>query len=133
MVLDNAREGAAFDVLHDNKGAISFFTYFIDRADVRVVQCGRSFCLSEQPFLGLLISEGFGRQHLDRHLAIEPDVLGQEYFSHSARTESLENAVMRNLAWKQTNYLGAIENIEYSEKAIELKRPGKNAECADAA
>src|SRR5882724_5787113 len=71
----------------------------------------------------------FGRQHLDRNFAIKPDVLGQEHLTHPARTESLDNAVVRNLLWNQTSYLGAIGEHHVSEKANELERSGKNAGC----
>src|SRR5258705_628055 len=103
MVLNNPGESTAFDVLHHNECTVSIFTHFVDGTDVWMVQRCRCLCFSEQSFLGEFISDRFGWQHLYRHLAIKQDILGQEHLTHSARTDPLNDAVMRNLLWNQTS------------------------------
>ena len=65
----------------------------VHRGDVGVVERrsrARLLLEARQP---LRVAGEFARQHLDRHLAPEPSVLGQPHFAHASGPELLENLV----------------------------------------
>jgi hypothetical protein len=89
-------EGFSLDVLHDDEVGIGFFTDFVNSTNVRVVEPGCRSCFSYQPLSGPFISRGFRKEQLDGNFARELCVFRQVYFTHSARAELLNNAVMGN-------------------------------------
>ena len=75
----------AVDVLHDDEDAVVFFADFVDGADVGMVQRRGGPGLVDQPLPGRSLAHGTLGQHLDRHLAPERGVFGQEDLTHPAR------------------------------------------------
>ena len=80
----SGRESLPFDILHGDEETIPVLIHLIDRADVRMIQCGRGPCFTEQPFFGLRIVDRFRRQHFDRDFAFQLGVLRKEDFAHAA-------------------------------------------------
>ncbi len=68
----------------------------IDSADIRVIESGCGFGLSQQTLFGALIGRDFCWEKLNRHFPVEPLVLSQVDLAHAAAPELLDDAVMRD-------------------------------------
>jgi hypothetical protein len=60
-----------------------------------MLESGEALCLALEAHESLLTSGDLGRQDLERHPALEVGVLDEVNDPHSARTELLEDLVMR--------------------------------------
>ncbi len=87
----NLLEGAALDILHDDVELPVAAADVVDGADVGVVEGGGEARLLEQPVVGLFVGAQPLGQHLDRHLAAEPRVLGQVDLAHPALAEAADD------------------------------------------
>jgi hypothetical protein len=65
----------------------------------------------------LFISDRVGAEHLDRHFAMQKDILSEIDFTHPACTESLDNAVMRNLLRNQLPTSRPSNGVELASEA----------------
>src|SRR5690348_4653632 len=68
----------------------------MNRADVRVIQCRCGLGLTSKPLQGLAVVGHAFRQELKGDKAVQPRVFGLVDNTHSAATELLDDAVMRN-------------------------------------
>ncbi len=84
-------------VLHYDKWTITFVIYFVNGADVRVVEHSCGPCLPEQPRPGSVVLDQFSGEHFNGYVALEGEVVREEHFAHTARPELFENSVMREL------------------------------------
>ncbi len=86
-------ERLAVDVRHDEVEEAAGFTGIVERENVRVLQAGGDLDLAEE---ALAAERGgqFGPQHLERHLAAVPDVLGQVHRGHAAGADFPLDAVL---------------------------------------
>src|SRR5580704_1300723 len=91
---DGAAEGLAFEEFHDDEAATVLFINIVDRANVRMVQCGSSSRLALETLKRFLVSGELVRKEFQRDLAAEANVLGFIDDTHTAATEFLDNAVM---------------------------------------
>jgi len=87
-------QALAVHVLHDDEDTAVFFAYFVDRADIGVIERGGGLRLVDEPFPCLGIAVPLLGQHLDRHLTPEGVVFGEEDLSHAARAELPNDSVM---------------------------------------
>ena len=96
LAVDVLTQGFAVDELHGDKGDMILFANVVDRADARVVE-GRSgvgFAAKTLQSLGVL-GHAVGKK-FQGDSAIESGVQGLVDHTHSASTEFLQNAKVRN-------------------------------------
>ena len=84
------------DELCDDVVCTVRFADLINGDDVRMVESGGSFGFLYETPHPIGICGEFTWQQLKRYFAIESSVLGQVHFSHPARAEFFDNAVMRD-------------------------------------
>ena len=78
-------ERLAFDKFHrDERNACIRFTHVINNADVGMIEGRRRFRLDQESLATLGFRCQLGRQKLDRRLAFQSSVFGQEDFPHAA-------------------------------------------------
>ena len=82
--LEPLRQGRALDQLHDERACSFGFLEPEDRRDVRMVELGEQLRLALEPRQPLRVLCERRRQHLDRHLALEPGVGRPVDLPHSA-------------------------------------------------
>ena len=82
------------DELHRNEGAAVRLSYFIDRADVRVIQRRGRLRFALKPGKRLGISGHLVRQKFQRYKPAEFRVLGFINDAHATAAEFLHNAVV---------------------------------------
>ena len=85
-------------MLHREKGNIVFLFYRMDRDDIGVIEGRHRLGLTTESFEPLGVGSDLRRQHLDRHLAIEPGVAGQPHLTHSTLAELFEDLVVKQRA-----------------------------------
>jgi len=86
LLLEPLAQGLAGHVGHDVVEQAVHFTGVMQRKNVRVAQRRRYFDLAEEP---LAAERGgqIGAQHLERHLAVVLEVVGQIDHGHAAATD----------------------------------------------
>ena len=84
----------ALEQLHHDEGPAGVVADVVDRADVRVVEPGGDARLALEPLERPGLGEQVRREHLDRHRALQTQVLGPVDGAHPARAQLLENAVV---------------------------------------
>ncbi len=87
--LETLGQGLAFDVRHRQKHLAVDFAKLVERTNIGMMQGGSRFGLAEKPVGRIGFAGRFGE--LQRDLATELGVLGQEYFAHSTFAEFPEN------------------------------------------
>src|ERR1700677_2924415 len=92
---DALLQGCAIQKLHSNERFPVLFTNVIDRADVWVIQRGRSLRFSLEAGQGLWVSGHSLSQKLKRNEAMETRILSFVNDSHPAAAELLNDAIMR--------------------------------------
>jgi hypothetical protein len=68
----------------------------VDRANIRVIQCGRSFGFALETSQGLIVLDYFIGQKFEGDKAMKAGVFSFVDHTHSAATEFLQNAVVRD-------------------------------------
>ena len=92
-LLHEVKERQAFHELHgDERQSVLGLADVVHDADVRMIERRSGFGLGQESLAADRIARHIGRQELDRRLAIQPCVFGQEHFPHPARASL---AVMR--------------------------------------
>src|SRR5437016_1375541 len=81
---------------HSNECLPVLLADVMNRADIGVVQSGSGTRLTAKAFQCLRVTGEFFRQKLQSHKAAEPSVFGLIHDPHSATTEFLDDAVVRN-------------------------------------
>ncbi len=89
-------EGHAIQKFHGDEGAPAFFADIVDGANVGMVQSGSGFSFAAETFQGLAVLGNVGRQKLECDKAVEPGVFGFVDNAHTAATQFLDDAVVRN-------------------------------------
>ena len=93
-VTNDRIEGPSLHVLHDEIQDVLAFLDGIDRNDVGMAQGGGGARLPLEPLDHALPHEQEGgRQHLDRHLAVEGEVVREVYRGHPAAPQLGEDFV----------------------------------------
>ena len=93
---DEITERFPFDVLHrEEQHAVGFFDR-IDRDDVGVIERGRGLGLAQEARPRLRVVTAVVEHHLQRDGAAQPCVFSLVNFAHPARSEALDDAVMRD-------------------------------------
>src|SRR6202011_3248595 len=72
------------------------FADLVDSADIRVIESGCGFGLSQQTLFSALIGRDFCWQELNRDFTVEPRVLSQVDHTHPATAQLLDDAVVRD-------------------------------------
>ncbi len=84
-------QGDAVDVLHDDvgqrTGGCVCLAGVVDRDDGRVIQCGGVLRLASEAQIEAGIAGQISAQHLDRDIAVQPDVAGQVNLGHTPEAE----------------------------------------------
>ena len=99
--------------------------YFVDRADVRMIQCRRRLGFALEAAESVLVFSNFIRQELERDKATKFDILGLVHHTHPATAELLDDAIVRDgLAdhWRESY----VYKTGKSMKAAELVGPQKD-------
>ena len=93
-VFDPLLHRPPLEQLHDDEGPAVLLAELVDRADVRMRECGGEarFALESRQPGGLRVV--FLAQELDRHLAIEAEILRAIDDAHAALAELVEHAVV---------------------------------------
>jgi len=89
-------ECLAFKHLHGDEGPSVRFVDFVDRADIGVVQGGRSLGLPLKTAEGLWVVGKFVGKELQGDVAAELQVFGLVNHTHAAATDLAKDAVMGN-------------------------------------
>ncbi len=89
--------------------AVLGLPHFVDRADVRVVDSGRSPGLDEQPLAGAIVVAVGVRQHFERDLTVQPFVSRAVDDAHSTAAQRAEHAVPVDYVWTYGGLHGEIE------------------------
>ena len=66
---------------------------FIDRDDVRMVECGRCLRFLGKPPQPLCVLREPERQEFERDLSAEPCILSEIHFTHAARPEQRNDLI----------------------------------------
>jgi hypothetical protein len=69
-------------------------THVVDGADVGMVERRGEAGLALEPLEGIGIGQKVGREHLDRDLAVQPEILRPVHRAHSSRAELVEYPVV---------------------------------------
>src|SRR5262249_40657242 len=85
-----------FQQLHSDEGLTLVLVDVVNRADVGMIERTRSPRLALKAFQGLAVLCKMFRQELEGNEAAELGVLGLVDYTHTAATQLLEDAVMRN-------------------------------------
>ena len=85
-----------FEKLHDNEGLAIVLADFVDGANVGMIQSGSGSRLALEPLQGHSIGGQSIGQELQGNVAPQSQVLGLVDDAHTAATELLQDAVMRN-------------------------------------
>src|SRR5258708_25494521 len=93
---DAVLQRRAIQKLHGNERLSVLCTDVINRADVGVVQGRRGLRLALEPGEGMRVSGYVHRQKLERDETVETGILSFVHDSHSAATELLNDAEMRD-------------------------------------
>ena len=88
-------EGLALDELRGNEVVAVGQSHLVNRENVRMIERGGRLRLLLEPRQAFRILRVLVRQNLQRDAAAEARILGQVDLSHPARTELLEDAVVR--------------------------------------
>ena len=84
LLVEQVFERRAGDVLHYEVVEPALTLHAIDRDDVRMVQLGGGLRFLLEPSHDLVVLRDVGRQHLDRDVALEGEVVSQEHGAHPA-------------------------------------------------
>jgi len=87
LLVEQVLERRAGDVFHHEVVQSAFALDAVDRNDVRVVELGGRFRLLLEAAHDLLVLRHVGGQHLDRHVALERQVVRQEHGPHAALSQ----------------------------------------------
>ena len=90
---EDVGQRAALHVLHGDEVGAGVLAPVVDVDDVGMAQVGRRLRLAAEPLDEVGVGGELGEQHLDRHLAIEQQVAGDEHVGHTAATDSLVDLV----------------------------------------
>ena len=89
---------AALDVAHGQERRPLSVAGVIDRDDVRVIERGRDPRLAQEALPERVLVHKLGRQDLQRHLALQPLVLGEVHRAHRPAPDHRLDAVSRENA-----------------------------------
>jgi hypothetical protein len=89
-------ERDAVDVFHDEVIDIARGVEVVDSRDVRMIELREEQSFPAESFPCCFVGEAAGRQHFDRHLAIEMLVAGAVDDTHAAGTDPVEDGVVTN-------------------------------------
>ena len=86
----------AVQKLHRDESLASLLPNVIDRADIRMIQCGCGLRLALETGQGLSVSGNLLRQELQGDETMEPGVFGLVDHTHPAAAQPFDDAVMRD-------------------------------------
>src|SRR5438309_6147229 len=96
LAIDPMSERLPLQQFHGNEGSSIDLIYFVNSADVRMVQRGRSLGLPLKTAESLCIVGEFIRKELKGDVATQLEIFRLVHNTHSAATQPLHNAVVRN-------------------------------------
>ena len=96
LAIDLMSERLPLQQFHGNEGSSIDLIYFVDRADVRVVQRGRSLGLPLETAKGLRVVGKFVGKEFQGDVATELQVFCLVHHAHAPTADLAEDAVMRN-------------------------------------
>jgi hypothetical protein len=89
-------ECLALQQLHGNEVLTVRFVNLVNRADIRMVEGGRSEGFSLEAFAGRRVVLHFGRKEFQRDMPVQLEVFGFINYTHPAAVELRENPIVRN-------------------------------------
>ncbi len=131
---ESLAEVFSFDELERQERRAAGLLQPIDRGDVRVVQRGKQVGLTPEAREPLGIACHFGRQHLDRRLAIEVGVGRPVHLAHAAGADRRGDAVVRQrlsdhgaavLGWRVSRVRGTRPSRARPPVRAERRAPAK--------
>ena len=96
LAVDSLPQGFAFDILRRHERDAVGFADFINREDVRMIQARGGARLLQKAAAAFIVRHIFGRQDLERDLAVQLFIVRFIDRPHAARAERLKNAIMRD-------------------------------------
>ena len=96
LARDGVFQRLPFEQLHDDKGATALFTYFVNRADIRMVKRRRRERLALKSFQHHCIMDHIFRQEFQSDMAVKFEVFRFIHHAHSAAPEFVQHAVVRD-------------------------------------
>src|SRR5215475_577975 len=82
--------------LHGDEGTPTRFANVVNRTDIGMVQCGGSLSFAPKSCECMLVTGDTLRKEFQGNEAMQTDVFGLVHHTHTAATELLNNAVMRD-------------------------------------
>ena len=86
-------ERLALEDLHDQEGDVTFTSDVVQRADVRMIECGDRPRFPFEPLAQLLVRRERSGEHLDRDHAVEPCIARAIHLAHAACPEQADDFV----------------------------------------
>src|SRR5215469_3684678 len=94
LTSDAVLQGESVQKLHSDERLPVLLVNFVNRADVRMVQCGSRLCLALEAGKSLCVLGYVVRQKLEGNEAMQLQVLSLVDHTHPAATQLLDDAVM---------------------------------------
>src|SRR3954466_10420837 len=91
---DPMPEGLPLQQFHGDEGSPLELIYFVNCADVRMVQGGRCLCLPLKTTEGLRVIGEFVRQEFQRDMATQLHVFGLIHYPHAPATNLADDVVV---------------------------------------
>src|SRR5439155_8778920 len=95
LATDPMPECLTLQPFHCDEASPNGLVDFVDRSDVRVVQCGCGLRLALETGQGLSVSGNLLRQELQGHETMEPDIFGLVNDTDAATAQLIQDAVVR--------------------------------------
>ena len=95
LAADQVPKSLAFEQLHGDEGSALYFVYFVDGADVRVVQGRCRFGFPLKPAEGLGVAGKFIGKKLEGYVTTQFKVFGFKDNPHTATADLVQDAVVR--------------------------------------
>src|ERR1051326_8934625 len=83
-------------MFHYQKIESAFGIEVVNHSDIGMAEVGESERFVAETLAGSVVSEGAWRQHFDRDIALQPQILCAIYFTHTSGNQFRRDAVMGN-------------------------------------
>ena len=129
LAIDLVPERLPFQQLHGDEGSPIGLVDFVDRADVRVVQRGRSLGFPPETTESLCVVGEFVGKELEGNGAAELQILGLVDHTHAAAADLLDDAVVRDGSpdhWRESYVCESGKSMKAMELAVAQEDCGCN-------
>ncbi len=105
------REFLAAHQLHGDEADAVGFVDFVDHRDVRMLERRRRLCFLDEAGAPIRIGDELRRQHLQRHVAVQPRIAGAIDHAHTSAADFVEDFVAAERAPDQRGHADILAGI----------------------